>query len=182
MEYPIHYVCTNEEAQKSIEIARDFWVCNCGCRESAGSKCKRSKNDVCLMFVYQGGSSGSGLRQVDRDYAEALLKIARESFLVTRPFRSMEDKNITEGICFCCDDCCGYFSDYNEKCDKGKFIERTDYDNCVHCGQCVELCYFNARMMVEGKLIVDSDKCYGCGNCRYNCPTECIEMIINIVQ
>ena len=42
------------------------------------------------------------------------------------------------------------------------------------CFCCDDCCYFKARSMVGGELIIDEDKCYGCGLCVDACPTGCI--------
>jgi heterodisulfide reductase subunit A-like polyferredoxin len=83
----------------------------------------------------------------------------------------------TDGICFCCDDCCDYFVKPGEKCDKGDLIESTDSDRCKNCGACVEVCYFRAREVEDGRLTVEAENCYGCGLCTDVCPEACIQMV-----
>ena len=174
-ELHIHYVCTHDEAEAMIKKHNQFWVSNCGCREGKGH-CSRSRMDVCLMFKGDIGSSGSGMKPITTDQAWAILEEAKTKHLVTRPFRD-ETRTKTDGICFCCDDCCGYFLDKNEICDKGKFVEETDEESCTLCGDCVEVCYFKARDISGGELLVDPADCYGCGLCAQVCPEKCVEMI-----
>jgi len=131
---------------------------------------------------------------VDERYVEELFKQASEKSLVTRPFRDFATKTRLSGICFCCDDCCGYIAGIKAEdagdaksdtageeggdfvSDKGIYIEQTDSDTCIHCGNCVEVCYFLARKKDNGELAVNRDKCYGCGLCTEECPTDSIEM------
>jgi ferredoxin len=113
---------------------------------------------------------------VGKEDMTKLFAEAKEKYLVVRPFRDDQDRTRVAGICFCCDDCCGYFLDPKEECDKGKYIQSTDFDNCTNCGDCEEVCYFNARSMVDEKLAVAADRCYGCGLCANICPTGCITM------
>ena len=171
----MHYVCTHEKARQLVDAHSRFWVGNCGCRESHGT-CARSRVDVCLMFTPDDPGSGSGKREVTRGEVDAILQEAEDKFLVTRPWRNAE-RNATIGICFCCDDCCGYFLDPSERCDKGELVAATDFDACTHCSACVDVCYFHARGMVEGKLAVDGELCYGCGLCVSVCPESCIRMV-----
>ncbi|MFB0510103.1 MAG: DUF362 domain-containing protein [bacterium] len=170
---PIHYVCTHQQAQALIDQHDQFWVSNCGCREEKGD-CKRSRMDICLMWVEYDQGSGSGKKPVTRTDVDAIMKLAKEKNLVTRPFRN-EARNQTDGICFCCDCCCGYFQPGNDyTCDKGEFIEKTDMDDCTHCGECETVCYFKARKMKDDKLVIDRDNCYGCGLCIDSCLVGCI--------
>ena len=97
---------------------------------------------------------------------------------MTRPFRDDETRQRTEGICFCCDDCCWYFLNPEEEpCEKGRYIEKTSMGDCIDCGACVEACYFKARAMDADTFTVDRDNCYGCGLCLDVCPVDCIEMV-----
>jgi Pyruvate/2-oxoacid:ferredoxin oxidoreductase delta subunit len=173
----IHYVCTWDEAGALIDTHDKFWVSNCGCRERRGG-CARSRMDVCLMFNPEDQGSGSGKKEITRSQADEILKEAKAKYLVTRPFRNDLNKTVTDGICFCCDDCCGYFLDPTDKCDRGNLIEITDLNQCTHCGLCVDVCYFLTRTMVEGKINVDRDYCFGCGLCVAICPEKCIDMIL----
>jgi Pyruvate/2-oxoacid:ferredoxin oxidoreductase delta subunit len=174
---PIHYVCTHDEAKELINKNQKFWVSNCGCREGNEKGCRRSRIDVCLMFDEGEGSSGSNKKAVDRAFVDGIVKEVETKHLVARPFRN-EARTDTSGICFCCDDCCGYFAEGNEyTCDKGKFIEKTDMDYCSQCGLCEEVCYFKARKMNNKELEVDRDNCYGCGLCVSACPEDCIKML-----
>ena len=171
---PLHYVCTWDQGRELVKAHDRFWVCNCGCREER-DKCSRSRLDVCLMFNENDPGSGTGKREATLDEVEAIFVEAKGKNLVCRPFRD-ETRTATDGICFCCDDCCGYFQEPESKCDRGELIEETNLEDCSHCGECAPVCYFDAREMVEGELIVDRDNCYGCGLCADVCPEECVSM------
>lgn len=165
----MHYVTTYQQA-KELALRFEKWsVTDCGCRKGNSEGCKRSPVDVCLTFSEDGyGSTGQGRRILDRQALDELFAMAQKNRLVTRPFRDYETKSKDEGICFCCDDCCGYFLSEDEPCDKGTLIEKTS-EECVHCGGCVDICYFKARKMVDGQLAVDKERCYGCGLCVDEC-------------
>ena len=131
---PIHYVCTHNEAKELIKKHSQFWVSNCGCREGNENKCQRSRIDVCLMWNPNDSGSGSGKKTVDRTFVDGVMKEAETKHLVSRPFRN-EARTDADGICFCCDDCCGYFVTPDKyTCDKGNFIEKANMKECTHCG------------------------------------------------
>jgi Pyruvate/2-oxoacid:ferredoxin oxidoreductase delta subunit len=172
----MHYVCTHQEAAELIAAHDRFWIMNCGCRESRGAICARSCIDVCLTFDEVTAASGTGKRAVTRDEVAALQARSHDAHLVIRPFRGIDDRTVTEGICHCCDDCCGYFLDSDERRDKGSRSEKTDLTTCDHCASCVTFCHFGARSMVDGRLEIERNACYGCGVCVEACPIDAIVM------
>ena len=182
-ELSFFYISTREEARAIIDAQDKYWVSNCGCREN-GPGCKRSRMDLCLFFDDQEmQGTGSDFQEVNREFVEGILKEAEEKHLVTRPFRYEKDRTRDQGICFCCDDCCWYLTHLDEEegaCDKGRFIEKTDMEACTHCGECEDVCYFGTRKMIDGKLAINPEGCYGCagcGLCLDVCPADCIEMV-----
>jgi ferredoxin len=172
-----HYVATRQEAEELIAQAKRFWVSNCGCREK-GPGCGRSRLDVCLFFDPQMGGTGSDFREVDAAFVAGIMEEAADRRLVARPFRYEHDKTRTQGICFCCDDCCYYFRGEEEmaECDKGRYVVRTDERACAGCGTCTEVCHFGARALEGDALSVDDEACYGCGLCADVCPEGCVTM------
>jgi electron transport complex protein RnfB len=174
----MHYVCTPSEARELINGQESFWLANCGCRESRGTICKRSRINVCLQFLAQNGSGGGDLHPIELGEAEGFVRYAEEKKLVPRPFRDPESHSRVEGICFCCDDCCSYFLNPTEEiCDPGAMVECTQATLCANCGNCVEPCYFGARKWENGRLVRRQELCYGCGLCVETCPNDAIEMV-----
>lgn len=173
----IHYVCTHKEASDIIDRQQKFFISNCGCREEKNNVCIHNKYDICLQF-FPEATSETVLREIDIFEARELLAYAQEKFLVTRPFRNLENRDKIEGICFCCHDCCGYFTDpADNTCANGHLLEYSDLSNCNLCGLCVEVCYFGARKFTDGKLNLHQSRCAGCGLCQQVCPIDCILMV-----
>ena len=52
-------------------------------------------------------------------------------------------------------------------------------DGCVGVGSCVEVCKFGAMKVEYGKVIIDADRCTGCGACANKgcCPQHVIRMV-----
>ncbi|MBI2519839.1 MAG: 4Fe-4S binding protein [Bdellovibrio sp.] len=172
----LHYVCTIDQAEKLINEQKQYYVVDCGCRLEKG-KCAQSRMDVCLQFTPTFMKENKSLREIGIKEVQTIIQEAIKANLVARPFRDMKSKTKTEGICFCCNDCCGYFLNHNEICDKGDLKEDTNMDDCSHCGLCVDVCYFKARTMNSGELMIAQDNCYGCGLCVEVCPEACIQMV-----
>jgi Pyruvate/2-oxoacid:ferredoxin oxidoreductase delta subunit len=170
-----HFVCTLDEAKNMVDKRKKFWISNCNCREHRGP-CKRSRMDVCLQFAARTPADGPGKHPATGAEVDAIFEEAREKHLVPRPFRNEKNKKKLDGICFCCDDCCGYFLGLHEPCDKGKLIEQTDKDVCIDCGVCAGVCRFGARV-AEEVLKVDREKFYGCGVCVDACAMKAIRMV-----
>ncbi len=169
-----HFVCTLDEAKGIVDSHKKYWISDCNCREHRGP-CKRSRTDVCLQFAAHTPADGPSKHVAAREEVDAIFEEAKDKHLVPRPFRDKGGKGI-DGICFCCDDCCGYFLGLHEPCDKGKLIEQTDAGACIDCGVCTDVCHFGARALVEA-LKVDRDKCYGCGVCVDVCAMTAITMV-----
>ena len=50
-------------------------------------------------------------------------------------------------------------------------------DKCTQCGDCSNVCRFDAIPLVDGKYVVNALNCEGCGYCSHICPTEAITNI-----
>lgn len=56
-----------------------------------------------------------------------------------------------------------------------QMIPKWDFDKCIKCGKCSEVCKANAIVFVQGKNpIFVPEQCSGCGACIIACPTKAI--------
>jgi MinD superfamily P-loop ATPase len=51
---------------------------------------------------------------------------------------------------------------------------QVDLERCTFCGDCAELCEFQALAVVEGSVLVFPDLCHNCGLCHHLCPEKAI--------
>lgn len=65
-----------------------------------------------------------------------------------------------------------------EAVEKG-FVKSECKDGCVGCGSCTAFCKFGAMKMVDGDVIIDAEKCNGCGACAN--AEACVQNIIKMV-
>ena len=50
-----------------------------------------------------------------------------------------------------------------------------DVDECVACGQCVDICPMGVLELEDGVAkVIDEDSCIGCGACLEECPNGAI--------
>lgn len=68
-----------------------------------------------------------------------------------------------------------------ERREVGQMIPEVDLDLCTLCGQCAEVCQFNAIAVVGEKVLVFPELCHACGSCTLNCPTDAISEVLNVM-
>lgn len=49
-----------------------------------------------------------------------------------------------------------------------------DESICTYCGQCAELCEFNALAVLPKQVLIFNELCHGCGLCSMSCPAKAI--------
>ena len=172
-----HFICTREEAKKMIAKQTNFWVSNCECKLYNTNPNKVDSMDVCLFFQEKNDLEEKDLQKISKEDVLELFLVAKQTRTIIKAFRNQNLLKTIGGICFCSHECFGYFKEKNATYDKGKSIEKTDFDRCSNCGVCINICEFHARKMVDEQLTVDQNVCYGCGLCADVCPMECIDMV-----
>jgi len=177
----VHRVCTYEEAEKAIRAHDEIFLNDCFCRTPA----KEGKTpweycghpvETCMGFHRPNGEDPQYEYQViGRERALEMFEGWKEQ---GRLFRFMEDE---EWICFCCACGCQWFRDKEgnlrqDPSDKSPYIEETDLDLCNLCGDCVDVCAYDARSIEDDAMVVVAEQCYGCSACEHACPEDAIDM------
>ncbi len=60
-----------------------------------------------------------------------------------------------------------------------------DEDKCTQCGQCEQICQFNAIVIIADTVMTFPELCHGCGGCQAVCPAGAIgegKRTIGIIQ
>ncbi|MFW9901960.1 MAG: 4Fe-4S binding protein, partial [Candidatus Thorarchaeota archaeon] len=58
------------------------------------------------------------------------------------------------------------------------FIRETSEDQCVGCGNCIEVCPADAVKLKNKLAVIDTDWCIGCGVCVLKCPNDAIKIVL----
>jgi len=185
VDLPMQGVMPYEEIGSIVNVATKIAVAHCPCRMSAKilgrTDCPHSlevcfKYDDMAEFVISKGLA----RQVSRDEARNILTNCEKEGLV-----HMVD-NAQGQIKHTCN-CCGHYC-WNVGILRRRkiprdilmavyFIRETDFDGCIGCGACAEICPVDAVSMAEERPVVDQDWCIGCSVCAVSCPTGAISIV-----
>lgn len=172
-------VLPTEQVLELLKSARSVALKKCRCRTHYG-RCDKPV-EVCLVlnefgdkFVAKGEA-----RPISLSEAAEVLKKANESGLVNMGLY-VPDHEIS-ALCSCCSCCCHDFQivkSYGRKdiMVRSEYVAVTDEAACVHCGECVERCAFDARFLRDDQMVYDAAACFGCGLCVTVCPAGATTM------
>lgn len=161
-----------------------FAVMNCICRQSKdtmGEPCKQTDiRETCLMF--EGSAKHMMRRGIARELSrEEMLKLltrAKKEGMVLQP----ENNQKPSFVCCCCGCCCGILH-AAKKFDKPaeflhtNFYAEIDAEKCDACEDCREICQMEALDRVNGYVVVNLDRCIGCGLCIPVCPNHASRLV-----
>ena len=141
-----------EDAMTFVNKAQSFAVTDCACRLSAklvGKGCDHPVEDTCLQFDDTADyyvRTGRG-RRITKEEAVEILKKTEEAGLVHTAF-SVEGEDYSSFICNCCGCSCSGLRFLNtfdgNPFSRSNFRANINEDNCVACGECVNICPVNA--------------------------------------
>jgi ferredoxin len=173
------WVMPTEQVLRVLEAAESIALQDCECRTHY-KRCEKPL-EVCLLLNKVGDKAVAQgkARPISFDEATDVLKKANESGLVHLSLYMPEHEVFA--LCSCCSCCCHDLqiikrTGRSDIMVRSEYVAVTDFDNCIHCGDCEERCFFDARTIQEAELEFDPEKCAGCGLCVTTCPVEAISM------
>jgi ferredoxin len=172
-------------------LARDIILQNpdhivaleCPCRSVRAEPCLPL--DVCLIvgepfagFIAEHQPRRS--RWIAGDEAAAILQAEHERGHVHHAFFKDAMLGRFYAICNCCSCCCGAMNAHRNGVPMlaaSGYVSQVDEDLCAGCGQCVEVCQFEALALDGGRSVVDFEKCMGCGVCVDHCLQDALALV-----
>jgi Pyruvate/2-oxoacid:ferredoxin oxidoreductase delta subunit len=150
-------------------------VLDCPCRKARKNPCLPL--DVCLIVGEPFASftidhHPGRARRITQAEAVEILRAEDERGHVHHAFFKDAALNRFYAICNCCSCCCGAMQAHHHGTPmlaSSGFVNSIDQSICIACGECVELCQFDALAVVDGQTATDHEKCFGCGVCVHHC-------------
>jgi NAD-dependent dihydropyrimidine dehydrogenase PreA subunit len=170
-----------EQVKQLVETHDQFAVAPCICRRITrmkGHGCS-APEESCLVFgewaeYYVQGGQG---RFIEKDQVWELITNADAANLVLQPTNS---KDIA-AICCCCGCCCGVLNSLKRFKKPAKLVASSYYAQldttlCDACWDCLERCQMGALAENGECVVLNDDRCIGCGLCVTTCPSEALTL------
>jgi Pyruvate/2-oxoacid:ferredoxin oxidoreductase delta subunit len=173
------WVLPTERILDFIRNARSFVLIDCDCRTHY-QRCDHPVETCLLINDAADAYIAQGLgRQVPLEQVEQVLRHANERGLVHLTI--YDPHQYVYAVCSCCSCCCHdlqFLKRYgrSDLVAQSEYVAQTDLAACIHCGDCVDRCVFDARIWEDGQIHYDVEACYGCGLCVSVCPVEATTM------
>jgi Pyruvate/2-oxoacid:ferredoxin oxidoreductase delta subunit len=173
------WVMPSEQALEILRSAETIALNDCVCR-SHYKRCDHPL-DVCFLIdeLAVKRVEKQSARYIDLEEAEGVLRKANKRGLVHLTFYMPGNK--IYAFCSCCECCCHDLQllrsyDRTDLIARSNYIAATDKAACTDCGECIDRCFFGARIWQEEKMHYNPELCYGCGLCITVCPVEAIDL------
>jgi len=184
--------------ERFINKASNIILRTCPCRERGNCQdhaielgCIFMGDDTFNMAVSEGQSyvatKQQALEHTRKAIEDGLIPLIGRS-VAEAEGAGVKDTGHFLSCCFCCTCCCvvakaaEYATSASRESAEYKKIEgleiKFDSTKCVGCGECVGVCVFKAREIVEGKASMDPNLCMVCGRCVDICPAGAISVEI----
>jgi len=160
-------------------------VLECPCRAARSNPCQPL--DVCLIigepfasFVSEHHPRRS--RWISSDEAMDILQAEHERGHVHHAFFKDAMLGRFYAICNCCTCCCGAMQAQRHGIPmliSSGYISQVDVELCTGCGDCANICQFNAVSVNQNKAVVDIETCMGCGVCLSVCKQKAHTLILD---
>ena len=181
-----------------IEKAGTIVIVQCPCRVS--NDCKNYSKDLGCIWMGKGAANldlenlplGIKGRYATKEEAKQHARAAIKEGLVPGlgKFRSdaqlygvLEYEDEFMDFCFCCSCCCVTAGMKYGNSDWRKYVKKmkgvnvlVDPEKCVGCGTCFKVCIYDGLKMVKEKAVVNQKKCIACGRCAKVCPNGAISI------
>jgi len=175
------WVLPTEQVMEILKNANSVAVQNCECRTHY-KRCDKPL-EVCFLLNKVGDKfvSVGNARYVSLPEIADILKKANENGLIHLALY-MPDHEIF-ALCSCCSCCCHELqivklTERKELMIHSEYIADTDLENCIHCGECADRCFFEARNFDDKKMKYNPEMCLGCGLCVEICPVDATTMVL----
>jgi NAD-dependent dihydropyrimidine dehydrogenase PreA subunit len=174
------WVLPTEQVVELLRNARTFAATDCECR----TLYRRCDNPISVCFLINDVADSyvaqKRAERVTLDEARHRLRLANERGLVHLTIYNPDQ--YVYAICSCCPCCCHdlqflFVHGRTDLVARSEYVARTNPDLCSDCGCCVERCVFAVRALIDGRLTVSEDGCYGCGLCVTACPEDAIRLV-----
>ena len=181
---PVSIVLPYENAVDILKRAKSISIRDCECRVTYRNCDKPLRTCLGLNEFSQELVDRGVAEEISFQEAKDVLSIANESGLVHQALYSDWVRGEVFDICSCCPCCCTYLRTLlrhgvKHRVAKSGFVAKVNEEKCIGCGNCVNRCVFQARIIGNGKVKVVEENCYGCGLCTTSCPTGAAVLVFS---
>ncbi len=175
------WVLPTEQVMEILSNANSVAVQDCECRTHY-RRCDKPL-EVCFLLNKVGDKfvSIDKARYVSLPEIADILKKANESGLIHLALYMPDHKIFA--LCSCCSCCCHELqiiklTERKELIVHSEYVADTDLKACIHCGECSDRCFFEARTFDDQQMEYSPELCLGCGLCVEVCPVDATTMVL----
>ena len=177
-----HIVSPPYKTKKILEQSSIIALVQCECRKLSNNPCN-APLDVCLIIDPQiaDDAINNGLgKKISVSNALKIIEETTEIGLIHMLLHLRD--GMYHAICSCCSCCCHDLVallkyDHYDLIKKSEYIVKQNIKLCINCKNCISNCKFKAFTINEdNKIILNKEKCYGCGLCVIKCPSNALTL------